>query len=131
MDFRTISQPAIISTVDTLVSVSLQAVAYIHHKHLTTTSYETHKALNEFYNNAPEFIDAIAESYIGSGYLLSDDISFKVFSKADVSTHLKELKQIASNAHKSMTKYNELGVTTNIENYIAFIDSILYKLRLK
>ncbi|MGL6228607.1 MAG: DUF5856 family protein [Culicoidibacterales bacterium] len=118
-------------TVDKFISAALQSVAYIHHKHLTTTSYTLHMALDEYYKNAPELIDAIAESYIGAGYVLSDELEFKQPAQHSIEAHLKSLKVFALNAHRTLSNYEEVGIISNIENFVGFVDSILYKLRLK
>ena len=120
-----------LTTVDRFVSTALQSVAYVQHKHLTTTSYALHIALNEYYKNAPEFIDIIAESYMGAGYALSDELEFKQPAQHEIEAHLKALKLLAQDAHRTLSNYEEHGIISNIENFIGFIDSILYKLRLK
>ncbi len=44
---------------------ALHARTATHVLHLTTRSYATHKALNEFYDARPDLIDGFAEAYIG------------------------------------------------------------------
>ena len=131
-DFKTVTSNRKSETVDTLISTALQSVAFFHHRHLTTTDYELHKSLDEYYKNAPEHIDAITESYIGSGGVVSTELVFKQPTpNLDSTTHLRNLKRIAIAANKSMISKDEYGVINNIEGFIAFIDSIIYKLRLK
>ena len=43
----------------------LQSVTEAHKKHLMTGKYSDHKALNEFYDEMPELVDALIEHYQG------------------------------------------------------------------
>ena len=48
-----------------LVSELLSAATKLHMAHLKTTSYASHMALGEFYDELPDMVDGIAEQYQG------------------------------------------------------------------
>lgn len=48
-----------------LIVRCFHAATATHVLHLTTRSYATHKALNEFYDALPDLVDSLAESYMG------------------------------------------------------------------
>ena len=48
-----------------LIARCLHAATAAHVLHLTTRSYATHKALQDFYEALPDLTDKLAESYMG------------------------------------------------------------------
>ena len=54
-----------------LVMRCLHARTTAHVLHLKATSYAKHKALNDFYDALPDFVDSIAEAYQGEHGLIA------------------------------------------------------------
>lgn len=49
---------------DHVIGTLLMSVTYAHLFHLIKSSYSTHMALNEYYNEMPESVDRLAEAYL-------------------------------------------------------------------
>ena len=102
----------------------LQSVAIVHAMHLTTLSYARHKALDEYYKDMPELIDALAEAYIAQETVnLEPRISYNYSTAEDL---LISLKEVGLMIHKGLCP----TLTNPLEDILTKINSILYKLRL-
>lgn len=106
----------------------LQSVTEAHKKHLMTGKYSDHKALNEFYDEMPELVDALIEHYQGAhgkvdslkDGLLSDDL--------DTVEYLKELKEMCEDAKEKFFDDDE-ALQSDVDDIIGQINSTLYQLR--
>lgn len=106
----------------------LQSVTEAHKKHFMTGKYSDHKALNEFYDEMPELVDALIEHYQGAhgkvdslkNGLLSDDL--------DTVEYLKELKEMCEDAKEKFFDDDE-ALQSDVDDIIGQINSTLYQLR--
>jgi hypothetical protein len=112
----------------TFVMCLLHSVTNTHILHLSTTSYSTHKALQNFYENIGDLVDGFVEAFQGKYGLLTDykaeyalppePIAYLNYLKAEVETLRRD---------GAFPQDSELQ---NITDEIAqLIDSTLYKLR--
>jgi hypothetical protein len=110
--------------IGTLMSSRTQA----HIFHLQTSSYAAHKALNKYYEDVVDLIDAYAEAAQGRygiirGYqmtsqLLEDDSALKYFTG---------LQKFVDNIRAQLPQDGELNNT--VDEISALIASTIYKLR--
>lgn len=123
-NLQPLNNPVKETSISAYIGSLLQSVAIVHSMHLTTLSYARHKALDEYYKDMPELIDAFAESYIAQESVTLDPrIGFE-FSSAE--TLLASLREIGLVLHKGMCPI----LTNPLEDILTKINSILYKLRL-
>lgn len=123
-NLQPLNTPVKETSISAYIESLLQSVAIVHAMHLTTLSYARHKALDEYYKDMPELIDAFAESYISQEEVkLEPRISFNHSSAEDL---LKSLKEVGLMLHKGMCP----SLTNPLEDILTKIHSILYKLRL-
>lgn len=116
-------------TVGELVADLLTSVVVMHHKHLTTTSYELHKALNIYYNDMPALIDGFAEVVIANGIAIPTPPSVKL-TQEPVAI-LNGLMLQCKSVHALLETEKMYDVINTLEDIMTFISSIVYKLNLK
>jgi len=112
-----------------LVAELLTSVAVIHHKHLITTSYELHKALEVYYTGIPELIDGFAEVVIANKITIPTPPSIKL-SQEPIAI-LNGLMIQCKLVHTILESEKMFDATNALEDIMTFISSVLYKLNLK
>ena len=97
-------------------------------KHLRTAKYGKHEALDEFYKEVPEKVDALIEAWMGAH---SKKVgSFKnVLSSSNLNTlsYLKELKRVCKEGYSLMGDNDELK--SLLDDIVNLINSTLYKVK--
>lgn len=116
------------NSIEEFFGTLLQSVTEAHKKHLMTGKYSAHKALNEFYDEMPELVDALIEHYQGNhgkveslkNDLLSDDM--------DTILYLEELKEMCEDAKERFFE-EDSAMQSDIDDILGQISSTLYQLR--
>lgn len=108
-----------------VIGILFMSRTYAHVAHLKTTSYATHKALNDFYDDVVGLSDKLAEVSQGSLGLLEIPA---IEQTGDVGMPLEGLKQHLIEMEKLMNK-SEIGFINNVfEEIQALYSSTFYKL---
>lgn len=106
----------------------LQSVTEAHKKHLMTGKYSDHKALNEFYDEMPELVDALIEHYQGENGKV-DDLKNTIEAEGkDAVAYLEELLKFTKDGQKELFADNS-GLSSDIDSIVGQIDSTLYQLK--
>lgn len=94
-------------------------------KHLQTDKYSKHMALDDFYKDMPEKVDALIEAYQADNEVVKD---YKNILKDDLNAleYLQELKKITKEG-RELLKSSELESLT--DDILSLIDSTIYKLK--
>lgn len=94
-------------------------------KHLQTNKYSDHMALDDFYKEMPEKVDALIEAYQADNDVVKD---YKNVLKDDMDAleYLEELKKITKEG-RELLKSSELESLT--DDILSLIDSTIYKLK--
>lgn len=94
-------------------------------KHLQTNKYSAHMALDDFYKEMPEKVDALIEAYQADNDVVKD---YKNILKdnMDALEYLQELKKITKEG-RELLKSSELESLT--DDILGLIDSTIYKLK--
>jgi hypothetical protein len=104
-----------------------ESVVMTWRKHLKTKKYSSHMALDEYYKEAPELIDALIEAWQGThdkveNYenLLKD----KTFETAV--DYLTELRKITKEGRELM---DSSELESDVDSILSLIDGVIYKLK--
>lgn len=116
------------SSVGELISKLLKSVAYVHHQHLTTTSYSRHKALQSYYEELPELIDSFAECAIARGYVQRFTATH---AEVEVEMLIDNFLQECTMVHEYLETKRHFDLVNALEDIMTFLTSIRYKLNLK
>lgn len=103
----------------------LQSVTDAHKMHLATKKFSVHKALNEYYDDAPEAVDALVEAWQGVHGVA--DLKALDIPADDPVKYFTELKEMADAGRDAFIEEDELK--SECDNVIALIDQTLYKLK--
>jgi antitoxin component HigA of HigAB toxin-antitoxin module len=115
-------------TVEELFGTLQMAVVAGWRKHLRTAKYAKHAALDEFYKEMPEKVDALIEAYMGA-YGKKIGAFQNVLSSSNMNTlkYLNELKRVCKEGYDLLDENEELeGLLDDIVN---LINSTLYKVK--
>lgn len=115
-------------TVEELFGTLQQAVVGSWRKHLRTAKYGKHKALDEFYKEMPEKVDALIEAWMGAnGKKIGEFENLLKAANYNTLSYLKELKKICKQGYSILGDHDELkGLLDDIVN---LINSTLYKVK--
>jgi len=106
----------------------LQSVTEAHKKHLMTGKYSNHKALNEFYDEMPDLVDALIEHYQGENGKVENLKNVIDAEGKDAIAYLEELLKFTKDGQKELFTDNS-ALSSDIDSIIGQIDSTLYQLR--
>ena len=106
----------------------LQSVTETHKQHLMTGKYNNHKALNEFYDEMPDLVDALIEHYQGEHGKVENYKNMIEAEGKDPVTYLEELLKFTKDGQKELFA-NESSLSSDIDSIIGQIDSTLYQLK--
>lgn len=115
-------------TIEELFGTLQQAVVGSWRKHLRTAKYGKHVALNDFYEELPDLIDALIEGYMGAtGKKIKGYDNIIQSKNMNTLTYLQELKKICKQGYDLLDDNEELeGLLDDIVN---LINSTLYKVK--
>jgi hypothetical protein len=95
-----------------------------HIVHLSTGSYEKHKALNEYYDKIVDIIDRLVETYQG----IYGKIKFTIPESTDQDI-IKYFGNLASELNKLNRDKIDSEINAIIDDILELINSTLYKLK--
>lgn len=106
---------------------ALFMVSRSHYWHLTTRSYASHKALNEFYDELQELVDTVIEAYIGEhGELILQDRPFYFDATENA---IPVINDFHDKTEALVTVFNEFTSLTNpLEDILTLCKQTVYKL---
>lgn len=115
-------------TIEQLFGTLQQSVVSTWRKHLRTAKYAKHIALNEFYEDMPDKVDALIEAWMGvNGKKIKGYENILQSANMNTLTYLKELKKITKQGYELMGGEKELEAL--LDDIVELIDSTLYKVK--
>lgn len=115
-------------TIEQLFGTLQQAIVGSWRKHLRTAKYGKHEALDEFYKEMPEKVDALIEAWMGANGRKIGNFE-NLLSSANYNTlsYLKELKKICKQGYEILGENDELK--SLLDDIVNLINSTLYKVK--
>jgi hypothetical protein len=117
-------------TFDSVIGSLMYSITFAHFYHLCTKDYPAHKALEDYYNDMPDKVDAFAEHFLGEN--MSAVFGNAIQPGRDPIQYFEELKNFVIDFENQI----EPGVIKDIDSYKSEIDDIvnlisatLYKLK--
>ena len=97
-------------------------------KHLRSAKYGKHVALQEFYEEMPDKVDALIEAWMGANGKKVGNFT-NILSSANMNTlmYLKELKSVCKQGYPLMGEDDELK--SLLDDIVNLINSTLYKVK--
>ena len=114
-------------TVEELLGTLQQSVTDEWRKHLQTGKYSKHMALDEFYKEMPEKIDALIEAYQAEHDIVKSYKSVLNADDKDALEYLEELKNVVKEGRTLFEGDTELESLT--DDILSQIDSTIYKMK--
>lgn len=115
-------------TVEELFGTLQQAVVGSWRKHLRTAKYGKHEALDEFYKEMPEKVDALIEAWMGAnGKKIGNFENLLKSANYNTLSYLKELKKICKQGYSIFGDNDELK--SLLDDVVNLINSTLYKVK--
>lgn len=115
-------------TVEELFGTLQQAVVGSWRKHLRTAKYGKHEALDEFYKEMPEKVDALIEAWMGAnGKKIGNFENLLKSANYNTLSYLKELKKICKQGYSILGDNDELK--SLLDDIVNLINSTLYKVK--
>lgn len=113
------------SSVNEFLGTLLQSVTDAHTMHLATKKFSTHKALNDYYDDAPDVVDELIEAMQG----IDGEIELKSLTipTDDPIKYFEELRELAVSGKSEFVDDDEIA--SDCDNVISLIDQTLYKLK--
>ena len=106
----------------------LQSVTETHKKHLMTGKYSDHKALNEFYDEMPELVDALIEHYQGTHGKVENYRNAIEAEGKDAVKYLEELLEFTKAGQKEFFE-DDSDLSSDVDAIRGQIASTLYQLK--
>lgn len=114
-------------TVEEFFGTLQESVVATWRKHLKTKKYSNHMALDEYYKEAPELIDALIEGWQGTHDKIEKYVDLLKDKEFDTAVdYLTELRKITKEGRKLMDS-SELESDTDA--ILSLIDGVIYKLK--
>ena len=114
-------------TVEEFFGTLQESVVMTWRKHLKTKKYSNHMALDEYYKEAPELIDALIEGWQGTHDKIEKYDNLLKDKEFDTAVdYLTELRKITKEGRKLMDS-SELESDTDA--ILSLIDGVIYKLK--
>ena len=115
-------------TIEELFGTLQQATVASWRKHLRTAKYAKHEALDEFYKELPEMVDALIEGYMGAhGKKITKFENILKSSNMNTLKYLQELKKICKQGYDLLDENEELE--SLLDDIVNLINSTLYKVK--
>lgn len=115
-------------TIEELFGTLQQSVVATWRKHLRTAKYSKHTALNDFYEEMPEKVDALIEAWMGAnGKKIKSYDNILKSKNMNTLSYLKELRKIVKQGYELMNGEKELEAL--LDDIVELIDSTLYKVK--
>ena len=118
-----------VNSVEELFGTLQQSIVAEWRKHLQTSKYSKHMALDEFYKDMPDLVDDLIEAYVGhTGKKVED---FKNGLKAEdlnALEYLEELHEICQSGYDLLPE-DAPELKSALDAIKEKIDSVMYKVR--
>lgn len=115
-------------TIEELFGTLQQAVTAGWRKHLRTAKYAKHEALDEFYKEMPEKVDALIEGWMGAnGKKVKGYTNLLTSSNMNTLKYLTELKKVCKDGYDLLDNNEELE--SLLDDIVNLINSTLYKVK--
>lgn len=97
-------------------------------KHLRSAKYGKHVALQEFYEEMPDKVDALIEAWMGAnGKKVGNFTNILTSSNMNTLSYLKELKKVCKDGYELLDDNEELE--SLLDDIVNLINSTLYKVK--
>jgi DNA-binding ferritin-like protein len=115
-------------TIEELFGTLQMSVVAGWRKHLRTAKYGKHKALQDFYEEMPDKVDALIEGWMGANGKKVGAFQ-NVLSSSNLNTlkYLNELKRVCKEGKTLMNENEEL--LSLVDDILNLINSTLYKVK--
>lgn len=115
-------------TIEELFGTLQMSVVAGWRKHLRTAKYGKHKALQDFYEEMPDKVDALIEGWMGANGKKVGSFQ-NILSSSNLNTlkYLNELKRVCKEGRTLMGENDELN--SLLDDIINLINSTLYKVK--
>jgi hypothetical protein len=117
-----------LTKVEELFGTLQQSVVATWRKHLKTTSYSKHMALDEFYDEMPEKVDKLIEDYIAEHENIEEYINILDSKPMDALEYLETLKALCEEGREKFLAGSS-ALESDMDDILGFIDGIIYKVR--
>lgn len=117
------------NSVEELFGTLQQSIVAEWRKHLQTSKYSKHIALDEFYTEMPELVDSLIEAY--NGHVGEKVENFKNVLKAedlDALKYLEELHELCQSGYDLLPE-DAPEIKSALDAIKEKIDSVMYKVR--
>lgn len=115
-------------TIEELFGTLQSSVVGTWRKHLRTAKYAKHEALDEFYKEMPEKVDALIEAWMGAnGKKVKGFDNLLKSSNMNTLKYLGELKKVCKDGYELMGDNDELK--SLLDDIVNLINSTLYKVK--
>lgn len=114
-------------TIEELFGSLQQSVVTTWRKHLKTSKYSGHMALDEYYKEMPELVDKLIEDWMGHNGQKIDNYKNILEPQDDPISYLKNLHKLVDDGRELMDSVPELDA--DLDDIASLIDSTLYKLK--
>lgn len=115
-------------TIEELFGTLQQSVVATWRKHLRTAKYSKHMALNDFYEEMPEKVDALIEAWMGvNGKKIKSYDNILQSKNMNTLSYLKELRKVVKQGYELMD--GEAELEAKLDDIVELIDSTLYKVK--
>jgi hypothetical protein len=104
----------------------LHSATNAHLMHFKTRSYSQHKALRQYYDQIPDLVDTLVESYQGL-YGIVEDYPNVYHSPKDPVKYFESLQRFVADARQDLPQNSELQ--NQIDEIADLINSTVYKLK--
>lgn len=114
-------------TIEELIGTLQQSVVTTWRKHLKTSKYSGHMALDEYYKEMPEKVDKLIEDWMGHAGKKVSDYKNMIKPEGDALDYLKKLHDFVESGRSLMDGASELE--SDLDDVLGQIDSTMYKLK--
>ena len=114
-------------TIEEFFGTLQESVVMTWRKHLKTKKYSSHMALDEYYKEAPELIDALIEAWQGTHDKVEEYVDLLKDNDFDTAVdYLTELRKITKEGRDLM---DSSELESDVDSILSLIDSVIYKLK--
>jgi hypothetical protein len=115
-------------TIEEYFGTLLQSVTEGHKKHLMTGKYSDHKALNEFYDDMPDLVDALIEHWQGTNGKVENYKNTIEAEGMDAVQYLEQLLTFTKEGRSELFP-DDTALCSDVDDIIGCITSTLYQLK--
>lgn len=118
-----------LKSIEELFGTLQQSIVDEWRKHLKTSKYSKHMALDEFYKEMPELVDTLIEDYMGHEHEKVEDFECIIDAdEYDALQYLETLHELCS-AGYDLLPDDAPELSSDLDAIVSLIDSTMYKVR--